>query len=143
MPWIRLRSDGSTLTAALRAQDETAIARMLESFEPGQGVKFEVLVDVWPQPSLTGPYTGLTVEAEEEAFEEDLVAKALQEMRKREALAVLSGAETRAAIHPELSGSAEFRAEGVVAVVDLDGYRRNPDGSKGPKVTHTHTHTQP
>jgi hypothetical protein len=107
---------------------------MLESFEPGQGVKFEVLVDVWPQPRLTGPYTGLTVEAEEEAFEEDLVVKALQEMRKREALAVLSGAETRAAIHPELAGTAEFRAEGAVAVVDLDGYRRNPDGTKGAKV---------
>ncbi len=107
---------------------------MLESFEPGQGVKFEVLVDVWPQPRLTGPYTGLTLEAEEEAFEEDLVIKALQEMRKREALAVLSGAETRAAIHAELAGTAEFRAEGAVAVVDLDGYRRNSDGTKGAKV---------
>ena len=115
-------------------QDDTAIARMLEAFEPGQGVKFEVLVDVWPQPRLTGPYTGLTVEAEEESFDEGLVNKALQEMRKREALAVLSGADTRAALHPELSGTAEFRAEGSVAVVDLDGYRRNPDGSKGPKV---------
>jgi hypothetical protein len=115
---------------------------MLESFEPGQGVKFEVLVDVWPQPRLTGPYTGLTVEAEEEAFEEELVVKALQEMRKREALAVLSGAETRAAIHPELSGTAEFRAEGAVAVVDLDGYRRNPDGTKGDKVPPTHPTTR-
>jgi hypothetical protein len=115
-------------------QDENQIARMLESFEPGQGVKFEVLVDVWPQPRLTGPYTGMTVEAEEEAFDESLVNKALQEMRRREALAVLSGAETRAALHPELTGTDELRAEGVVAVVDLDGYRRNSDGSKGPKV---------
>ncbi len=107
---------------------------MLEVFEPGQSIKFEVLVDVWPQPKLTDSYLGRVVEAEEEPFEDEQLERALQEMRKREAMAVLSGADTCATIHPPLSGSGSFRAEGSVAVVDLDGYRRNSDGTKGPKV---------
>jgi hypothetical protein len=41
--------------------DENAIADMLEAFKPGEGVTFEVLVDVWPEAQLKGPYTGLTV----------------------------------------------------------------------------------
>jgi hypothetical protein len=41
--------------------DETAIADMLESFKPGEGIEFEVLVDVWPEAALKGPYTGLEV----------------------------------------------------------------------------------
>ena len=58
----------------------------------------QVLVDVWPEAQLKGPYTGLTVEAEEEPFEEELVANALSEMRKREALGLLSGADTKAKV---------------------------------------------
>lgn len=57
-----------------------------------------MLVDVWPEAQLKGPYTGLTVEAEEEPFEEELVANALSEMRKREALGLLSGADTKAKV---------------------------------------------
>jgi FKBP-type peptidyl-prolyl cis-trans isomerase (trigger factor) len=64
-----------------RMADETAIADMLDGFKPGEGVVFEVLVDVWPEAQLKGPYTGITVEAEEEPFEEELVANALSEMR--------------------------------------------------------------
>jgi hypothetical protein len=36
-----------------------------------------VLVDVWPTPEITGSYTGMTIEAEKEEYEEDLVAAAL------------------------------------------------------------------
>jgi hypothetical protein len=42
-----------------------------------QSVSFEVLVDVWPTPEITGSYTGMTIEAEKEEYEEDLVAAAL------------------------------------------------------------------
>jgi len=44
-----------------RMADETAIAEMLDTFKPGEGVQFEVLVDVWPEAQLKGPYTGLSV----------------------------------------------------------------------------------
>ncbi len=40
------------------------------------------------------------MEAEEEPFEEELVANALSEMRKREALSLLSGADTKAKVYP-------------------------------------------
>ena len=114
--------------------DENAIARMLEVFEPGQGIKFEVLVDVWPQPLLTGPYTGLVVDAEEEPFEEEGVTRVLLEMRKREAFSIMSGADAKATIYGNVTELGEFKAVGAVAIVDLEGYRRKPDGSKGEKL---------
>lgn len=41
--------------------DEDAVSKMLEKFKPGEGVSFEVLVDVWPEAKLSGDYTGITV----------------------------------------------------------------------------------
>jgi len=119
-----------------RMADETAIANMLDEFKPGEGVTFEVLVDVWPDAQLKGPYTGLTVEAEEEPFEEELVANALSEMRKREALGLLSGGDTKAKVYPARlePDVAEQKREGAVVIVDLVGFKKNEDGSKGDKL---------
>jgi len=40
------------------------------------------------------------VEAEEEPFEEELVANALSEMRKRESMGLLAGGDTKATVYP-------------------------------------------
>jgi len=119
-----------------RMADETAIADMLDAFKPGEGVEFEVLVDVWPEAQLKGPYIGLTVEAEEEPFEEELVANALSEMRKRESMGLLAGGDTKAKVYPARlePGADEQKRPGAVAVVDLVGFKKNSDGSKGDKL---------
>lgn len=101
-----------------RMADEEAMADMLEGFKPGEGLEFDVLVDVWPEAQLKGPYTGLTVEAEEEPFEEELVANALSEMRKREAMGLLSGGEAKAKVYPTRlePDVAEQKREGSLSV---------------------------
>jgi len=116
--------------------DDEAIGKMIDNFAPGQDIKFEVLVDIWPEASLKGAYKGLTIEAEEEPFEEELVSNALSEMRKREAFSVLSGADTKAKVYPASLGDSvdEIKREGAVCVVDLIGYKKNADGSKGDRL---------
>ena len=104
-----------------RMADEEAMADMLEGFKPGEGLEFDVLVDVWPEAQLKGPYTELTVEAEEEPFEEELVANALSEMRKREAMGLLSGAEAKAKVYPTRlePDVAEQKREGSMSAARL------------------------
>mmetsp|Transcript_24872 Transcript_24872/g.81875 ORF Transcript_24872/g.81875 Transcript_24872/m.81875 type:complete len:360 (+) Transcript_24872:110-1189(+) len=138
---------GSAVPAALQQKniraigqaqmaDDEAIGKMIDNFAPGQDIKFEVLVDIWPEASLKGAYKGLTIEAEEEPFEEELVSNALSEMRKREAFSVLSGADTKAKVYPASLGDSvdEIKREGAVCVVDLIGYKKNADGSKGDRL---------
>lgn len=133
---LALQQNNIRAIGQARMADEAAIADMLDAFKPGEGVEFDVLVDVWPEAALKGPYTGLTVEAEEEPFEEELVANALSEMRKREAMGLLSGSDTKATVYPARleADVAEQKRVGAVAVVDLIGYKRNADGSKGDKL---------
>jgi len=116
--------------------DDDAVAKMLDKFKPGESVNFEVLVDVWPEASLKGDYTGITVEAEEEPIEEELLTNALSEIRKREALSIISGADTKTKVYPSRlpDDPAEYKAEGNIAVVDLVGFKKNADGSKGDKL---------
>lgn len=119
-----------------RMADEDAVAGMLQKFKPGEGVSFEVLVDVWPEASLKGAYTGISVTAEEEPVEEELLVNALSEIRKREALTIISGADAKTKVYPSRlpEDPAEYKAVGNIAVVDLTGYAKNAEGGKGDKL---------
>jgi hypothetical protein len=110
--------------------DETAVAKMLEQFKPGQGVDFEVLVDVWPEAALSGSYTGQTLEAEEEPFEEELILNALSEMRKREAASAVASADTVATVYPsKLDDSAEIQARHARPPLAASASREGAGGS--------------
>jgi hypothetical protein len=57
------------------------------------------------------------------------VANALSEMRKREALGLLSGGDAKAKVYPARlePDVAEQKREGAVAVVDLVGFKKNAE----------------
>uniref|UniRef100_A0A0C3TCA4 peptidylprolyl isomerase n=1 Tax=Guillardia theta (strain CCMP2712) TaxID=905079 RepID=A0A0C3TCA4_GUITC len=105
---------GSAVPAALQQKniraigqaqmaDDEAIGKMIDNFAPGQDIKFEVLVDIWPEASLKGAYKGLTVSCWRPAK-----------------------------VYPASLGDSvdEIKREGAVCVVDLIGYKKNADGSK-------------
>ncbi|KAJ1496255.1 hypothetical protein T484DRAFT_1760161, partial [Baffinella frigidus] len=58
------------------------------------------------------------------------------EMRKREAVSTISGAETTAAVYStKLPDDPELQTRtGAICVVDLVGYKKNADGTKGDKL---------
>jgi len=57
------------------------------------------------------------------------VANALSEMRKREALGLLSGGDAKAKVYPARlePDVAEQKREGAVAVVDLVGFKKKAE----------------
>lgn len=107
-----------SVSAIGQAQLAEDVEEIVAKFQPDGPLSFAIKVDVWPEANLTGDYKGLTISAEETAFDETIVDEALEQARRREAFTVLSPADAVA-------------EEGRVAVGSLVGFYRNADGSRG------------
>lgn len=104
-----------------QVDDEGGVESIIKMFNPEEPLTFNVKIDVWPDATLTGPYENIQIEAEEVPMDEQLVDKALEDLRKKESFSVLSPEGTTAQL-------------GKLVVGDLDGYYRNDDGSRGDKL---------
>lgn len=107
-----------SVSAIGQAQLAEDVQDIVAKFDPESELSFGIKVDVWPEATLTADYKGLTVSAQETAFDESIVDDALEQARRREAFTVLSPADAVAEI-------------GRVAVGSLVGFYRNEDGSRG------------
>lgn len=98
--------------------DEGGVDSIIASYDPKSPLTFKVKIDVWPDATFTAEYENMEVEAEEAAFEEALVDKALQDLRQKESFSVLAAADAKAQL-------------GQILAADMVGYYRNDDGSRG------------
>lgn len=97
------------------------VEEVISQYSTQNGLTFKVKVDVWPDIVFTDSYKELAVEAEEPEFDESLIDTALFELRKKESFSVLSPDGT----------TADF---GKMVVVDMIGFFRKDDGSKGDRL---------
>lgn len=116
-----LKDSGINAIGQAEVDDEGGVETVIAKFDPKEPLTFKVKIDVWPEAEFTEPYDNLDVEAEEALFDESLVDKALEDMRKKESFSVLAPEGTKAEL-------------GQVLAADLNGYYRNEDGSKGDKL---------
>jgi len=101
-----------------QASIEGEIDQLIESFHPGKPFSFKIKIDVWPEAKFSGDYKGFQVQAEQEPFDESLVDKALEEIRKKNSTLVAAKAGTPADMD-------------MAIVATMKGFYRNEDGSKG------------
>ena len=101
--------------------EEGGVEKIIANYSPKEPLSFKVKIDVWPEAKFTGEYENLEVEAEESAFDESLVDKALQDLREKEAFSVLAAEGAKAEL-------------GQLVVADMVGYYRNDDNTKGEKL---------
>lgn len=94
-------------------QLRSSFDELLEQYEPGKALTFSAAVDVQPEVTLK-TYTGLSLQAEEVAYDTGRVDTVLEDYRKR--MATLVPVEGRAA------------QVGDVAVVDYAGRYKNDAG---------------
>ena len=94
-------------------QLRSSFDELLEQYEPGKALTFSAAVDVQPEVTLK-TYTGLSLQAEEVAYDAGRVDTVLEDYRKR--MATLVPVEGRAA------------QVGDVAVVDYAGRYKNDAG---------------
>lgn len=116
-----LKDAGIHAIGQAQVDNDGGVDSVISNFDPQSPLTFTVKIDVWPSATFSSPYENLEIEAEEAAFDESLVDKALQELRQREAFSVIA---------PE-GAKAEM---GQLLIADLVGYYRNEDGTKGDKL---------
>lgn len=111
----------SGIHAIGQAEVDGGVDTVISSYDPKSPLSFKVKIDIWPEATFTESYDNMEIEAEEAPFDETLVDKALEDMRKKEAFSVLAPEGTTASL-------------GQILAADLVGYYRNDDGSKGDKL---------
>lgn len=116
-----LKDAGVQAIGQAEIDNEGGVDSVIAAYDPKSPLTFKVKIDVWPDAKFSEPYENMQIEAEEAAFEESLVDKALQELRQKESFTVLAGEGTKASLGQVLAG-------------DLVGYYRNEDGTKGDKL---------
>eukprot|EP00178_Gracilaria_changii_P015868 TRINITY_DN445_c0_g2_i1.p1 TRINITY_DN445_c0_g2~~TRINITY_DN445_c0_g2_i1.p1 ORF type:complete len:539 (+),score=107.20 TRINITY_DN445_c0_g2_i1:4391-6007(+) len=116
-----LKDSGIHAIGQAEVDGDGGIESVIASYDPQSPLTFKVKIDVWPEASFISSYENLEIEAEESAFDESLVEKALENLRQKEAFSVLAPEGTKAEL-------------GKLLVADLVGYYRNEDGSKGEKL---------
>ncbi|CAM9699649.1 unnamed protein product [Chrysoparadoxa australica] len=91
---------------------------LLAALVPGQPMSIEVKVDVWPEVDFTGEYTGLVVEADDVAYDQEKYDAAMLSLRER---------------YAELSDTEDDYAakEGDAIIADMNPYEVKGDGSRG------------
>eukprot|EP00181_Compsopogon_caeruleus_P006002 CAMPEP_0184691072 /NCGR_PEP_ID=MMETSP0312-20130426/31615_1 /TAXON_ID=31354 /ORGANISM="Compsopogon coeruleus, Strain SAG 36.94" /LENGTH=534 /DNA_ID=CAMNT_0027148707 /DNA_START=108 /DNA_END=1712 /DNA_ORIENTATION=+ len=99
------------------------VQKVIDGFSPGEPLEFAIKVDIWPEPTLNGDYKSIHVKIPEEKLDENLVDKALEELRKRESTTV------------DIDDANATLALGMVASVDMTAYQRNEDGSMGERIS--------
>ena len=109
----------------VRLGDDDDAAAIVAAFTPTAPLTFTVTMDVWPVATLTGPHRGLTVSvprgsASGHSASDAAVEQALAMLRAQEATYVPADGDVAVA--------------GGGAVVELAGYVRAPDGSRGPPL---------
>lgn len=116
-----LKESGIHAIGQAQVDDDGGVDTVIAKYDPQSPLSFKVKIDVWPEATFTAPYENLEVEAEEAPFDEALVDKALEDLRKKKAFTVLAPEGTTAVV-------------GQVLAADLVGYYRNDDGTKGDKL---------
>lgn len=94
---------------------------VIANYDPKSPLTFKVKIDVWPDATFSATYENLDIEAEESAFDESLVDKALEDLRKKEAFSVIAPEGSTAKLGQKLVGS-------------MVGYYRKEDGTTGDKL---------
>lgn len=116
-----LEDSGINAIGQAQVDGEGGVQAVVDSYDPDSNLTFKIRIDVWPDCTFTSPYQNLDVEAEDVQFDESLVGKALEELRKKESFSVLSAEGSKASM-------------GKLLVADLVGYYREEDGSKGDRL---------
>lgn len=111
----------SGLQAIGQAEVDGGVETVISSYDPKSSLNFKVRIDVWPEAKFTESYDNMAVEAEEAPFEEALVDKALEDLRKKEAFSVLAPEGTTASL-------------GQILAADMVGYYKKDDGTRGDKL---------
>jgi len=106
----------SGIQAIGQAQLVKSPEEMIELFQPGEPLLMEIKTDVWPTIEYVGSYTGFEVNVEKLPLDQERYNKALESLRKRQTI---------------LTEVDEPAKEGYSAVVDMEGYERAEDGSRG------------
>ncbi|CAN8069176.1 unnamed protein product [Agarophyton chilense] len=116
-----LKDSGIHAIGQAQVDGDGGVASVIADYDPQSPLKFKVKIDVWPEASFISTYENLEIEAEESAFDESLVDKALEDLRQKESFSVLAPEGTNAEL-------------GKLLVADLVGYYRNDDGTRGGKL---------
>lgn len=116
-----LKDAGIHAIGQAQVDDDGGVDTVIANYDPQSELKFKVKIDVWPELTFTASYENMDVEAEEAPFDEALVDKALEDLRRKESFSVLAPEGTKASLSQVLAA-------------DLVGYYRNEDGSKGDKL---------
>ena len=95
------------------------VEKIMEDFTPGEPWDMRVKIDIWPEAVWSQPWDDgtLAVEVEREAKDQSTRDKALEALRER-----YCDIEDAPADH--------IAREGDVAMVDIDGYLRDEDGTE-------------
>jgi trigger factor len=113
-----LSNEGVSAIGQAVMDESCNIDDVILSYSPDNALTFKVLVDVWPEATLTGAFDGLEIEVERAPFDESVVEDAIHELQRKEAFSVLSPDGTKADI-------------GNLVIADMVGFYRNDDGGKG------------
>mmetsp|Transcript_4515 Transcript_4515/g.6229 ORF Transcript_4515/g.6229 Transcript_4515/m.6229 type:complete len:506 (-) Transcript_4515:232-1749(-) len=89
---------------------------LMKEYVPGEPLMMEIQVDVWPTIEYKGEYTGLEVDVQTVPFDQERYDQALMSLRKRQTI---------------LTEVDEPAQEGYSAIVDMEGFEKNADGSLG------------
>eukprot|EP00168_Porphyra_purpurea_P019480 TRINITY_DN7793_c0_g1_i1.p1 TRINITY_DN7793_c0_g1~~TRINITY_DN7793_c0_g1_i1.p1 ORF type:complete len:547 (-),score=180.21 TRINITY_DN7793_c0_g1_i1:282-1871(-) len=109
----------------VRLGEDDDAAALVAAFTPTAPLAFSVTMDVWPVATLTGPYRGLSVTVPRGSTSGDAASDAAVE----QALAMLRAQEAT-----YVPADGEVAIAGGGAVVELAGFVRAPDGSRGPPL---------
>ncbi|CDF32089.1 unnamed protein product [Chondrus crispus] len=111
----------SGLQAIGQAEVDGGVETVISNYDPKSPLNFKIKIDVWPEAKFTESYDNMAVEAEEAPFEEALIDKALEDMRKKQAFSVLAPEGTTASL-------------GQILAADMVGYYKKDDGTRGDKL---------
>mmetsp|Transcript_11961 Transcript_11961/g.20945 ORF Transcript_11961/g.20945 Transcript_11961/m.20945 type:complete len:505 (+) Transcript_11961:60-1574(+) len=115
----------SVLKSAVQSSGVNAIGQaqlvrdsmeLVKDYSPGKELLMEIKIDVFPTIEYTGDYKGLQVAVDKVPFDQERYDQALLSLRKRQTV---------------LTEVDEPAAEGMSAIVDMAGYLRAADGSRG------------